>query len=153
MAKKVRNFANRLLDGLVAADANRLNQGRIFRAVKRFKALEATDYQESDLRGLSKPEKEFIRENGMKCWYDFCDVMGREHRYYIFMAKDLTTGRKRLYAYEKKQLLLPNGNDISSSAFNYECWLTVDLRKGYAEISRHRYERRFCNVLSPIFIF
>ena len=150
---KVRNFAQRLLDGLVAADANRLNQGRILRVVKRIKALEATTYQESDLRGLSKPEKEFIRENDMKCWYDYSDVMGRNHRYYIFIAKDLTTGRKRLYAYEKKQFMMPNGNDISKSAFNYECWLTVDLHKGYAEISRHRYERRFCRVLSPIFIF
>jgi hypothetical protein len=153
MATKVRYFANRLLDGLAAADANRLNQGRILRAVKRIKALEATTYQENDLRGLSKPEKEFIRENEYKCWYDCNDVMGRRHRYYIFMAKDLTTGRKRIYAYRKDQYIQLNGHDISSDAYNYECWLIVDLRKGYGEISRHRYERRFSNILAPVAIF
>ena len=94
-----------------------------------------------------------MSENGMKCWYDFRDVMGRKHRYYIFISRDLTTGRKRLYAYEKKQYIQLNGHDISSDAYNYECWLTIDLRKDYGEISRLRYERRFCNLLAPVAIF
>lgn len=150
---KTRTFAQRLLDAMVESDANRLNQGRIIRACKRIKALEATEYGEYDLRGLSRKEKEFMHENGMKCWYDFHDVMGRKHRYYIFISRDLTTGRKRLYAYEKKQYIQLNGHDISSDAYNYECWLTIDLRKDYGEISRLRYERRFCNLLAPVAIF
>ena len=150
---KTRTFAQRLLDAMVESDANRLNQGRIIRACKRIKALEATEYSEYDLRGLSRKEKEFMSENGMKCWYDFRDVMGRKHRYYIFISRDLTTGRKRLYAYEKKQYIQLNGHDISSDAYNYECWLTIDLRKDYGEISRLRYERRFCNLLAPVAIF
>ena len=150
---KTRTFAQRLLDAMVESDANRMNQGRITRACKRIKALEATNYDERDLRGLSRQEKDFIRENDYKCFYDCHDVMGRKHRYYIFISRDLTTGKNRLYAYEKKQYLDLNGHDISSDAYNYECWLTVDLRKGYGDISRLRYERRFCNLLAPVAIF
>lgn len=150
---KTRFFAQRVMDAFIESDANRLNQGRIARACKRIKALEATKYDEKDLSGLSRQEKEFMRENDYNCFYDFHDVMGRKHRYYIFISRDLTTGRRRLYAYEKKQYLQLNGHDISSDAYNYECWLTIDLRKDYGEISRLRYERRFCNILAPVVIF
>lgn len=140
MKTKKMTFSQRVIDAIIKADGVRLNQGRVLRACKRVKALEGVLYTDFDLRGLSAAEKEFIRDNEYRCYYDCC---GR--RYYIFIQRNRTTRKRQLYAYEKKQYLTPNGHDVAGGlyAWNYECWLTVNTRTG--EISRLNYERRFSN--------
>lgn len=140
-----KNFVARVFNAIVENDAIRLNQGRIYRAAQRIKTFEGTPYTEYDLRGLSKAEKEFMRENDMKSYYDCRDVLGKMHRYYIFINTDKTTGKKRIYAYDKMQWLKPNGKDIGDY-WNYAYWLTIDTKRG--EISKYNYEYRFSNILS-----
>ena len=95
---KAKSFNLRVIDAVINNDGVRCNQGRVLRAVKRLQALESVLYCDSDLRGLSKPEKDFIKGNEYLCFYDYCGK-----RYYIFIARDLGTGKKHLYSYEKKQ--------------------------------------------------
>lgn len=149
--KTKNDFTSRVLEAVTLNDGVRYNQGRFVRAQKRLRALESVMYEESDLRGLTAAEKSFIRENEMKCYLDVRDYHGVE-RYYIFVGRDLTTGKKRLYAYSKMQMLNPNGHDVSASAYNYECYLIVQPLY-VSPVSRFNYERRFCGgSLAPIFI-
>lgn len=148
MKTKKRTFNQRVIDAVIKADAVRLNQPRVVRACKRVKALEGVLYTWEDLRGLSIAEKRYMIDNNYRCFYDCC---GR--RYYIFIQRNQTTGKRQLYAYEKKQYLTPNGHDVAGGlhAWNYECWLTVNTRTG--EISRLNYERRFSNnILPPLWL-
>lgn len=151
-----KNFTSRVLDALTANDAVRVNQGKYVRMTKRFKALESVQYSEYDLRGLSAQEKAFMRENEYKCYVDHRECSGgvvKTTRYYLFIARSMTTGRRQLYAYSKKQYLNLNGHDISSDHYNYECWLTVRFRNGeFNEISKYNYERRFCQMLAVVAI-
>ena len=143
---KAKSFNLRVIDAVINNDGVRCNQGRVLRAVKRLQALESVLYCDSDLRGLSKPEKDFIKGNEYRCFYDCCGK-----RYYIFIARNLTTGKKQLYAYEKKQYLHLNQQD-GAGVFNYEKWLLVNTR--WEKISNFNYVRRFCcNHLAPIWIY
>ena len=134
--KKKNDFLSRLLDAYVDAESRVANEigklcrwenrngyvpnGMYYRMQEKIKALESVRYEESDLRGLSDIEKDCIRDNEYKC---FVDVRGR--RYYIFIAKNATTGRKQIYGQSKKQLISPNGHDICKDKFNYSCWLIL----------------------------
>lgn len=140
-----KNFVARVFNAIADNDAFRLDCGRIYRAQTRLKIFESTPFNEYDLRGLSKAEKEFIRENEMKSYYDCCDLHGKMNRYYIFINTDKTTGKRHIYAYSKKQWLNPNGKDIGDY-WNYAYWLTIDTKRG--EISKYNYEYRFSNILS-----
>ena len=149
--KTKHDFESRILEAVAECDGVRCNQGRFLRAQKRLRAVEAVLYTDNDLRGLSATEKRFIRENGMKCYIDVLEYYGTT-RYYLFVARDFTTGKRRLYAYSKRQWLNPNGHDVSASAYNYECYLLVAPMKD-KPVSRFDYERRFCSgSLAPIFI-
>ena len=143
---KNRSFVNRVFDAITAADANRINQGRIFRAYKRLKAMESTEYTEWDLRGLSNAEKEFMRENNMKSYYDCRDYSDKMHRYYIFINTDKATGKKHIYAYEKSQWLRLDGQDFGGYNWNYSYWLTIDTKRGM--ITKFNYEFRHSSMLS-----
>lgn len=143
---KAKSFNLRVIDAVINYGGMRCNQGRVLCAVKRLQALESVLYCDYDLRGLSKQEKQFIKDNGYRCYYD-CE--GK--RYYIFIARNLTTGKKQLYAYEKKQYLHLNQQD-GAGVFNYEKWLLVNTR--WEKISILNYVRRFCcNHLAPIWIY
>jgi len=156
--KKNSNFETRVLDAIVSVDGNRLNQGRILRMAKRLKAVESVTYTEWELRGLSKREKEFMRENGMKCYVDLWQEGykwnykkgNRKNRYYIFIKRDLTTGKPRLYAMHKEQWIQPNRHTVGNG-WDYEFWLTVDLHNG-CDICRFNYEHRFGRFLWPVAI-
>lgn len=119
-------------------------KSRILRACEKAKKIESMKFSEKELRGLSKPEKEFIRCNN----YNVCincriTVSGDPVKLYLFIAKQMN-GRKALYAYTKKQSINPNGHDISREAYNYECWLMFDrITNGFSKFS---HERRFCKM-------
>lgn len=117
-----------------------INHGRITRAIAQIKRIESYTFTEKELRGLTAQEKEFIRDLDYRSYVDIKNV-----RYYMFIARDLH-GKKHLYAYNKRQVMEPNGHDISESAYNYECWLTFSAGAyvGAPEFSRYYYERRFC---------
>ena len=165
--KKNRSFAERVMGAIIDADGHRINQGKYLRMQKRLRAVEDVTYTEWDLRGLSPREKEFVRENQYKCYIDRQQLDGKAplrynrsigahvvgtsmNRYYIFIARDLATGKKKLYAYSKKQYLNYSGHDICPDYWNYECWLTVDTNRG--DINKFNYERRFSHQLAPISI-
>ena len=104
---------------------------RILRLQSEKKRIEKRVFTEKDIKGLSKCEKEFLIENGMKATCgDF----------YMFIEKNKSTGRKQLYAYHKEQSLFPN--DYKGNRFNYECWLTFDRVR--CTFSKLEYEVRFC---------
>lgn len=124
-------------------------KGRILSAIKRKKEIESTLFSEKELRGLSKVEKEYIRENEYKCYVDIAWPRGTV-RCYMFIERDLI-GRKRLYAITKKQSIRPNGRDISANAHNYECWLL--FTPSITPFSIYFYERRFCRVPEIRMIF
>lgn len=145
-----KNFVARVFNAIAENNAIRLDYGRFYRAQIRVKVFEETLFNEYDLRGLSKAEKEFIRENGMKSYYDCRDILGKMHRYYIFINKDKATDKKHIYAYDKMQWLKPNGKDIGDY-WNYAYWLTIDTKRG--EISKYNYEYRFSNMLSFMWPF
>ncbi len=146
---KGKTFQLRVINTAIEMGAVSTQQPRILRAVKRIRAIENTLYTENDLRGLPQVQKEIIRNNDYKC---YTDIRGK--RYYMFIGKDCSTGKKKLYAYEKSQMLNMNGHDISNGnlyVHNYECWLTIDS-VGY--ISKYNYEVRFCaNNLAPIWVY
>lgn len=143
---KAKSFNLRVIDAVINYGGVRCNQGRVLCAVKRLQALESVLYCDYDLRGLSKQEKQFIKDNGYRCYYD-CE--GK--RYYIFIARNLTTGKRQLYAYEKKQYFTPNALN-GGGVYNYERWLIVDTSR--VRITRFNYERRFCNnSLAPVWIY
>lgn len=111
---------------------------RILRAAAKAKRIEAMKFTEKELRGLTKSEKVFVRENN----YSVC-LNQNGIKLYMFVAKQLN-GRKSLYAITKKQSINPNGHDISNEAYNYECWLLFDKKRN--GFSKFYYERRFCKV-------
>lgn len=140
---KKRTISNRLLDLIMEADGMRLNQGRFLRMRKSLRAVEKFKYNEDDLRGLSACEKDFMRENGMKIYWD------GDTRYYIFIARNLATGKKQLYAYTKKQMIDPN-SDSYGNGYSYEMWHT--FRRLYGFDCLH-YERRAWKTLPPVTIW
>lgn len=111
---------------------------RILRAVNKAKRIEAMKFTEKELRGLTNAEKDFVRDNEYSVCLNQCG-----HKFYMFVAKQLN-GKKALYAITKRQSINPNGHDISREAYNYECWLLFDRKKG--GFSKFYYERRFCKV-------
>jgi hypothetical protein len=143
---KTKSFTERVFDALAENGAFKRTQPRVLRSFRRLQVLESVLYCDYDLRGLSKSEKDFIRGNEYRCYYD-CG--GK--RFYIFIARNLTTGKKQLYAYEKKQYFTPNAQD-ANGVFNYEKWLLVNTR--WEKISVFNYERRFSNnSLAPVWIY
>jgi len=116
---------------------------RILKLQTAKKELENAVFTEKDLRGLSKNEKDFIRENDMKKTYkDF----------YMFIEKNLSTGKEQLYAYHKLQSLFPNGHDISSEFNNVDCWLIFNAtaKNSYYKdfFDKNHFEKRFCQTPS-----
>lgn len=143
---KKKSFTKRVWDALTENDAVRCTQPRVLRSLRRLQALESVLYCDYDLRGLSKQGKQFVKDNGYRCYFD-CE--GK--RFYIFIARNLGTGKKQLYSYEKKQYFTPNAQD-ANGVFNYEKWLVVDTSRG--RITQFNYERRFCdNSLAPVWIY
>lgn len=116
-------------------------KGRILRAAQRAKQIEDRKFTEKDLRGLTKAEKEFVRENDYK-GVTTSVMNGRKQLLYMFVAKQ-RNGRKALYAITKRQSIRPNGKDFCSAGLNYWYWLTFDAK--HAGFSSSFYECRFCN--------
>lgn len=139
-SSKQKNFTSRVFDAMVNNGGYYSLQGNVLRAQNRIRAFESVTYSEYDLRGLSKAEKEFMRENEMKSYFDY-----EGSRYYIFIRNNKTTGKKQLYAYEKKQWMNLNGRDFKTD-WNYAFWLTIDTK--HNRISRFNYEYRFNEILS-----
>lgn len=116
-----------------------VNSNRIVNIQKAKKEFEQSVFSEKDLRGLSKYEKQFIRDNKMgKCFKCF----------YLFIAKNQSTGKKQLYAYHKLQVFFPNWRDFSAEHYNYQIWFTFDRkyytgRTSYEPFSKWNYEFRF----------
>ena len=145
---KSKKFTTRILDAIAEAMLNNYTLPRYLRAYKTLKVIEDITYTDTDLRGLSKAEKIFIKSNDNKVYID-----ENNRRYYIFIARDLSTGRRRLYAIGKRQWLNPNGHDITKDAYNYECWLIVNTNSNpWHYVSPLYYERRFCQILTPVVI-
>lgn len=164
--KKQETFNERLLIEVAAADA-RVSQnygamlryeGRngyvgnmtIYRKQQKLQAMEAVKYEERDLRGLSQKEKEFIRANDYRMFVD-CEY---KHRYYIFIARDLTTGRRRIYGLSKYQLIDPNGQyfPLTTARYNYSVWLTLNTDPNSYPFNRYVYEVRAWKQLAPVAI-
>lgn len=72
---------------------------RILKAIKVKEEIEASLFTETDLRGLSKSEKEYIRENGYKCYVDISGFKGCVIRYYMFINRNLL-GKTTLRTYK-----------------------------------------------------
>lgn len=145
---KSKKFTTRILDAIAEAMLNNYTLPRYLRAYKTLKVIEGITYTDTDLRGLSKAEKIFIKNNDNKVYID-----DNNRRYYIFIARDHSTGRRRLYAISKRQWLNPNGHDISQDAYNYECWLIVHTYSNpWYYVNPLYYERRFCQILTPVVI-
>lgn len=163
--KKQETFNERLLIEVAAADA-RVSQnygamlryeGRngyvgnmtIYRKQQKLQAMEAVKYEERDLRGLSQKEKELIRDNN---YNNFVDVRGT--RYYMFIARDLTTGKRRVYGYSKYQIIDPNGDyfHFTETRYNYNAWLILNTDPEAQPFSPYRYEVRAWQTLTPVAI-
>lgn len=112
--------------------------GRIQYIAKKKAEVEASAFTEKDLRGLSECEKVFVRSH---------DYQRRVGGFVLFIARNISTGRKQLYAQTIEQWFYPNGHDIDFSRFNYECWLTFDRRNDC--FCRFNYEVRF-STLPPL---
>lgn len=141
---KSKQYTNRILNAIREAKLNNYTLPRYLRAYKTLMLIENITYTNTDLRGLSKAEKEFMNNNGNKSYIDEYD-----QRYYIFIARDLSSGKRRLYAIGKRQWLNPNGHDISPNAYNYECWLIVNTNTNpWHYVSPLYYERRYCQCLT-----
>ncbi len=117
-----KNFQSRVIKALWETDTT--YHGRFLKAQNRIRIFESVSYSEYDLRGLSKNEKEFMRDNDMRSYYDCRDYSGKMRRYYLFVKKNKTTGKKQLYAYEKTQWMRPDGQELGS--WNYQYWLVVN---------------------------
>lgn len=110
-------------------------KGRFERAMEIKKELSESLLKEKDLRGLTKLEKNFIRENGYHVEFKQGD-----NTFYMFIATN-NLCKKQLYAISKKQSLCPNGHDINESSLNYCCWLLFNAKKN--AFSRLSFELRF----------
>lgn len=116
-------------------------KGRILRAAQRAKQIETRVFTEKDMRGLTKAEKEFIRDNDYKGVISQF-MNGRAQLLYMFIAKQ-RNGRKALYAITKRQSIRPNGRDFCPAGLNYWYWLTFDAK--HTGFSSSFYECRFCD--------
>ena len=116
---------------------------RILRAQELLKSMSEQKFTEKDLRGLSKIEKDFIRENGYNVELKQSgNLRSNTGIYYLFIMRNRTTGRKQLYALKKRQIVRPN--EKVNGIFNYEKWLVYIARYGY--FNDFEFERRFCEV-------
>lgn len=99
-------------------------ENRILNAQKRLRALEAEVFTEKDLRGLSKIEKEFVRENGYKKIYDVQSAYRFETgRFFLFINRN-RLGKMQLYALRKDMLLRTcRANKNYPTCWNCEVWL------------------------------
>lgn len=112
---------------------------------ERAKKFEQSLFTEKDLRGLSKPEKEFIRENNYHVYYQQKDTTYKHFdKIILFVARDKTTNKKRLYGLTKWQLINPNLCDTAwgQKSWNYQYWLVPVLSKALP-FSPYSYEFRF----------
>lgn len=159
------SFNSRLLTAIANAEAavrNRFGallrwEGRngyvtnyaVYRKQEYIAALEVVKYEERDLRGLSQKEKELIRDNN---YNNFVDVRGT--RYYMFIARDLTTGKRRVYGYSKYQIIDPNGDyfHFTETRYNYNAWLILNTDLEAQPFSPYRYEVRAWQTLTPVAI-
>ncbi len=144
--REYNDHASRFFNSLTREQMS-FQQGRFARATKLLRAYESMPFNEYDLRGLSKMEKEFIRDNGMKTYFD--DVLYKR-RFYLFINRDRTTGKRHLYAYDKKQWLNPAGKGYIGESWNCDYWLIVDTDRHC--ISPLLYEHRPCGSLAPIML-
>lgn len=129
---------------------------RIVKCQETIKQLENELFTEKDLRGLSQLEKEFVRGNGYHVQYDqpiyYSGGQVFEHykdTFYLFIARNLTTGKKQLYAITKAQSIAPN--DKTDGMFNSEKWLVLDTQRGL--FSKFNFERRFMGIPNVKLIF
>lgn len=129
-------------------------KARFLQAIEKRDALNNRLFSETEMRGLSKVEKQFIRNNGYKAHVVQDRVNSlMKGTYYLFIERN-RMGKKQLYAYHKKQVLCPNKKDICPNAYNYECWLTFNSNENYWKFDLLNYERRFCilpNTITLIF--
>lgn len=124
---------------------------RIIRAQQTINALEERKFSEREMRGLSKAEKQFIADNG----YHVRLVQNNTYFglyngvYYMFIARNLSTGKKQLYAITKHQSILPN--EKTDGIFNYEKWLVLNTKE--VCFKPLYYERRFCTMPNVTLVF
>jgi hypothetical protein len=110
-------------------------KGRFECAIARKEELNNQLFTEKQMRGLSRVEKDFIRDNG---YHVALNQNG--DIFYLFISTN-NLGKKQLYAISKKQSLCPNGHDINYSTLNYCCWLLFNAKK--RTFSKFAYEFRF----------
>ena len=116
---------------------------RILKALERIRQLDDAVFLQKDIRGLSKPEKHFLEENGFKVkLVQKGFTRSCTGTYYMFIARNMSSGKKQLYAIKKRQSINPN--EKKDGVFNYEKWLVFDARHG--EFCDLNYERRFCTI-------
>lgn len=119
-------------------------KARFLQAIEKRDALNNRLFSETEMRGLSKIEKQFIRDNKYKAHVVQDSVNSlMKGTYYLFIERN-RIGKKQLYAYHKKQVLCPNKRDICADAYNYECWLTFTNNESDWNFNQLNYERRFC---------
>lgn len=82
------------------------------------------------MRGLSNSEKELIRTNNYKRFFNQT-LDGHMAKLVLFIEKD-RLGKKRLYAMSKWQIICPNRQDVAymQGALNHEIWL-LPQKNGY----------------------
>lgn len=141
---KKQTITDRMFDALQNNDAIRCNQGKYLLSQKRFHAIESVQFNEYDLRGLSKAEKNYIRENDFRTYIELTDELGNTTKYYLFITKDLTTNKPRLYAFSKHQLLCVN--EKKDGLFSFERFLVVATGKAISITEEHYEARRFPSV-------
>lgn len=125
-------------------------KARFLQAIEKRNKLNSRLFSETEMRGLSKVEKQFIRNNGYKAHVVQDSVNSlMKGTYYLFIERN-RIGKKQLYAYHKKQVLCPNKKDICADAWNYECWLTFTSNESDWNFSQLNYERRFCTIPNTI---
>lgn len=102
---------------------------RILRAYWRLKALDEEVFTEKDLRGLSKAEKEFIRENGFKKTFSVqSSLLTSSGKFYLFVHRN-RCGRMQLYAQRKDMVVRCNHyNRYFTNRWNNEVWLQFNWR-------------------------
>ena len=102
---------------------------RILRAYQKLKAMDEEKFTEYDLRGLSKAEKEFIRDNGYSKTYSVkSSLLSGSGKFYLFVHRN-RCGRMQLYAQRKDMVVRPNGiNACFPTRWNNEVWLQFNWR-------------------------
>lgn len=102
----------------------------ILRVQNELRVFEKETFTEKEMRGLTEQEKEFIRENDYKKYWD-----GDETRFYMWIQKN-PLGKKQLFAFAKWQIIDPNGAGLYGK-LNYRYWhiLTTDGFKEYTYLA------------------